>query len=201
MRTFFIFLAVWMSVTVMAQTKLDTILFNKINEYRVSKGLNELKWDLSGYRAVDHHTIYLVYHSYNSPSRYLKAVEQLKKEIGNGTGTKSLVIPCALEYPHQEDSVVFCHFYDRYKYYGGRNEIRGGEVIAGTNRSIKDGDSLVYEKLAVDILEAWKHSPGHNSILLTPKALYGAGSTAVEVLDQGIKGYKLYFTTSTFIVI
>jgi len=200
MRTFFIFLIVWMSVTVMAQTKLDTILFNKINEYRVSKGLKELKWDSCGYRAVDHHTLYLVSHSYNSPSRYIKMIEQLKKEIGNGTGTRVMVVQ-STNSPHVEDSVIFCHFYDRYKYYGGRNEIRGGEVIAGTNRCIKDGDSLIYEKLATDILESWKHSPGHNSILLTPKGLYGAGSTGIEVMDQGIKGYKLYFTTSTFIVI
>ena len=47
------------SLVASGQTSLDTMLFNKINEYRVSKKLKEIKWDTIGYKAARHHSQYL----------------------------------------------------------------------------------------------------------------------------------------------
>jgi uncharacterized protein YkwD len=45
---------------VSAQTKIDTLVFNKVNEYRSSMNLNPLKWDTTSFKASNIHTKYLV---------------------------------------------------------------------------------------------------------------------------------------------
>jgi len=71
-------------------SKLDSILFNKINEYRVSKNLKELKWDSIAQKESKHHDI------------YLENTLKTRGTIG-----------------HSEDSPIFESSNDRYKYYGG----------------------------------------------------------------------------------
>jgi len=38
-----------------SQTKLDKLVFKKINEYRKQKGVHEFFWDEKAYKASDHH--------------------------------------------------------------------------------------------------------------------------------------------------
>lgn len=187
-----ILLFLFLSLSTFSQTKLDTLLFNKVNEYRVSKNLKELKWDTSAYKATKHHTLYLAENKFNSPKFFL---ELTKKDRYS---TSSIIIK-SLKYPHREDSIIFNLPSDRYKYYGGNyNYI--GEIIAGMNKSIKSDDSLKFEKLSIEILNGWKNSPEHNKILLIPNITKGGCSTIIEIIEQGIKNYKIYFTTSTFLV-
>ncbi len=40
---------IFLSVVVNGQTSLDTLLFSKINGYRASKRLKQVKWDTTGY--------------------------------------------------------------------------------------------------------------------------------------------------------
>ena len=46
-------------LVVSAQTKIDTLVFNKVNEYRVSMNLNPLKWDTTCFKASNIHTKYI----------------------------------------------------------------------------------------------------------------------------------------------
>jgi hypothetical protein len=46
------------SIAASAQTSLDSALFNKINEYRLSKKLKMIKWDTTSYKAARHHSQY-----------------------------------------------------------------------------------------------------------------------------------------------
>jgi hypothetical protein len=173
-------------VSSFGQTKLDTLLFNKINEYRISKHLNELVWDTSAYKASKHHNDYLVKNSFNSPKRYIDAAkaEPLSKT--------SFVLKPTLVYPHREDCSIFFSPSDRYKYYGGKEYV--GEVIIGTHTN--NTDSIVSK-----IIDGWKNSPEHNKIILDKDAKFGSGSIFIEILNQGIKGRNLYFATSTFMII
>ena len=50
----------FISAVFVAQTKLDTLVFNKVNEYRISMGVSELKWDTTSFKAAKLHTNYLV---------------------------------------------------------------------------------------------------------------------------------------------
>lgn len=189
-----IFLFLFLSLTTFSQTKLDTILFNKVNEYRVSKHLKELKWDISSYKATQHHTLYLVVNNYNSPKNLLKLIKK------DRFSTTSIILQPLIKYPHQEDSTIFNSPSDRYKHYGGHYEYIG-EVIAVINKNLNDSDSLKFEKLSIEILNGWKNSPEHNEILLTSNVTKGGCSTIIETMEQGIKGNKIYFTSSTFIVV
>jgi hypothetical protein len=181
------------SIWGIGQTKLDSVLFNKVNEYRHSMGLCELVWDTCGYKAVDHHTLYLICNNFNSPSVYLKAVKE------SGLGTSTIIIP-GFHDPHGEPNDTFARPINRYKYYCGKGNGSVGEVISGTNNNIKDGDSTVYDKIVTKIIECWKDSPVHNKILLDKDARHGACSVGMVIMTQ-MKGWKTYFITSTFIVI
>jgi len=50
-------------LNVYSQTTLDLKVFEKINEYRVENGLNELKWDDATYKSTRVHTEYMVKNS------------------------------------------------------------------------------------------------------------------------------------------
>jgi uncharacterized protein YkwD len=45
---------------VSAQTKLDSLVFEKVNQYRIENGLKEFKFDSVCFKASKHHTSYLV---------------------------------------------------------------------------------------------------------------------------------------------
>jgi uncharacterized protein YkwD len=47
-------------LVVSSQTKIDTLVFNKVNEYRITMCLNPLKWDNTSFKASNIHTKYLV---------------------------------------------------------------------------------------------------------------------------------------------
>lgn len=47
------------TVSTIAQTKLDSLVFNKVNEYRISMGLSKLKFDTTCFKAASLHTKFL----------------------------------------------------------------------------------------------------------------------------------------------
>jgi uncharacterized protein YkwD len=49
-----------LTLNVYSQTDLESLLFQKINEYRVEKGLNSLKWDDATYKSTQVHTEYMI---------------------------------------------------------------------------------------------------------------------------------------------
>lgn len=55
-------LFLFLSVSVFAQTKLDSLVLVKVNEYRVSKGLNKVEFDTVSYKAAENQASYLYKH-------------------------------------------------------------------------------------------------------------------------------------------
>ena len=148
-----------------SNSKLDSILFDKINKYRVSKRLKKLVFDTVAVRACIHHTKY-----------------QFNR--------------CAVT--HDEDTLKRPG--SRYKYYGG-NTTNVAEVAAQGMINIKDGDPMLLEKIADDILTLWKKSSPHNAILLDRAITHGGGSIIFKSTDQGVKPWKSYLPFSTFIAL
>ena len=50
---------IMLSLSLFSQTKIDTLVFNKVNEYRISMCLNPLKWETTCFKASEIHTKYL----------------------------------------------------------------------------------------------------------------------------------------------
>lgn len=90
-------------------SKLDSILFVKINEYRVSKNLKALKWDSIAYKESKHHDL------------YSESTLKNKGTIGHG-----------------EDSSIFRNSDDRYVYYGGNKKDWTLEVLMFSTYTLKN---------------------------------------------------------------
>lgn len=60
MRALITIFLVFISILTFGQTKIDTVVFNKVNEYRVSKNIEPLKWDTTCFKAAEIHTKYLI---------------------------------------------------------------------------------------------------------------------------------------------
>jgi uncharacterized protein YkwD len=55
-------LLLFLSVSAFAQTKLDSLVLVKVNEYRTSKGLNKAQFDIISYKAAENQASYLYKH-------------------------------------------------------------------------------------------------------------------------------------------
>ena len=97
MKTILISLFMMFVLNMFSQTKLDKLVFKKINEYRKQKGLHEFLWDEKAYKASDYHLKYLLKNSIlshsennNTPTPYLR----LKKYGANPSfsGENAIVV-------------------------------------------------------------------------------------------------------------
>ena len=59
MKNLIIIISLFITSFVNAQTKLDSLVLVKVNEYRVSKGLNKVEFDTVSYLAADNQASYL----------------------------------------------------------------------------------------------------------------------------------------------
>jgi len=62
MKKLITLLLVLLSISGYSQSNLDILVFNKINQYRKSKGLVVMVWDNKPFKSSKHHTQYLVEH-------------------------------------------------------------------------------------------------------------------------------------------
>lgn len=60
MRALFTIFLVIFNLIAFTQTKLDTLVFNKVNEYRISMNVEPLKWDTICFKAAEFHTKFIV---------------------------------------------------------------------------------------------------------------------------------------------
>lgn len=198
MKTKLLILFLFLSVFGFGQTKLDTLLFNKINEYRKSKHLKVFIWDTNAYKASKHHTEYLFDKQWYSGKRFIEAA----KAAPLNSKEEKIYLKSTVPYPHfEEENSVFYSCSDRYEYFSKKKHINSAEVIAGVMECFHDSVNSKYEKLAILTLNAWKGSPEHNAILIDPKYTKGCGSNSIEIVEQGIKNRKCYYVTSTFLVL
>jgi uncharacterized protein YkwD len=62
MKNLITVIALFITSFVNAQTKLDSLVLVKVNEYRVSKGLNKVEFDTVSYKAAENQASYLYKH-------------------------------------------------------------------------------------------------------------------------------------------
>lgn len=145
------------SFSLNAQTKLDSMLFDKVNDYRESQGISRLMWDNDVYKAANHHSTYLKLINKDS----LKTV-MTHAESKNVEGFEELM-----------------YFTDRISKYVKRDCILSSENITGTLK----GPRFPEEKLVDIIFENWKKSKKHCKIMLSTEVKSGACSIVVFVGD------------------
>jgi len=161
----------FLSFSCFAQTKLDTLVFNKINEYRVSKGLNKVSWDTVCFKASKHHSEYLERKAFK---------------------TKYDTITCG----HEEKVSGFEHCWDRYGSYGGKLQ-SVGEIVETFNESYKDSEVSFLDRMADSILVHWKNSSQHNAIILGVDFAFIGVSCVVIKRPVGLRGKTNYSVWST----
>ncbi len=172
MKKILIIALVFISTLSFGQTKLDSVLFDKINEYRVSKKVSPLKWNISIYKAAEHHTKYIEITGHFS--HYEDSIV---------TGFNSLLT-----------------HHDRLRFYMDSDNYTTCENIARNPsiKSIKSKDDVDYELIAITILKQWINSPGHNKNLLNKNSEIGAVYISIFYTPQNIGNYVLIGATSTY---
>ena len=94
------------SIAACAQTSLDSALFNKINEYRVSRKLKKITWDTTGYKAARHHSLYLKgkdFISHYEDSTVYKSMDNRYEYFGGKTDRLSEIIALGCLNIHDND--------------------------------------------------------------------------------------------------
>ena len=149
-----------------SQTTLDTLIFKRVNEYRKSLNVNELKWDETLQKAAAHHSDYLLDVNLKTLKHIqktdMRAADQYKTELISG---------------HEENtestSIENYSFVQRAKIYG---VIRENVVYFLGDMEIINAD--------VSIVDAWKRSPSHNETLTHPYMKYCGIYTHVFIIKD-----------------
>jgi uncharacterized protein YkwD len=58
---------------------------------------------------------------------------------------------------------------------------------------------MYLDKLSTLIVDAWKKSPDHNKILITPKYKFAGVSTKVKTSSTGVKNWTHYEIKATMV--
>jgi uncharacterized protein YkwD len=162
-----------LSISCFAQTKLDSLVFNKVNEYRASKGLSKISWDTAAFKASKCHSDYLE---------------------GLAAKTNYTVITAG----HSENAKGLEDAEDRFIHFGGKTKYVG-EIVLINSSNLKDNDADKLDKLATSLVKQWKDSPKHNEIMLTPNFNFGGISCKIITRPAGLRGITNYETWSTFV--
>lgn len=141
------------SINLNAQTKLDSMLFNKINEYRVSNGVNIIEWDTNIFKAANHHSTYLKLLNYDSVKTTFTHTENV----------------------NVDDFDELLEFFDRFDKYTDKRNVFTAENVGGAIRK----KTFPVEKIVDIIFNGWKNSIEHNKTMLNKGIKYGACSTVV----------------------
>lgn len=192
MKKLLTILFVLFSLTSYSQTSLDTLIFKKVNEYRKSKGLSELKWGNENLQnGAEHHSNYL----YSINLSTVKHVKQLNMSPED----QSIFLDENLVRGHDEEKISSTvpsqPVKQRFEIYGFTREnvtTIFGYMNAGN------------ESFAENIVDSWKQSVTHNATMLHPNLKYAAISTKVFITDVKsstmvtIENGKKTFHTDTF---
>jgi len=89
---------------------------------------------------------------------------------------------------------------ERFKLSGGKKTLLLAEICNSTNKNYKVVDTLIEEKLAIEIVALWKKSPTHNKMMINPRMRYGGCSVKIITSSTGIKTYLHYNTISVMLL-
>jgi hypothetical protein len=162
--TLFIFLFLISGISFGQPTKIDSILFDMINKYRVENGVHELIWNDTLWKASNHY------------STWCSKVNFRPKELGIIFKTN----------PHREyiDVPNFKEIYspsDRASHFLGR-KVSCGENFTVSQRRKNNSDELVAQRAFI----GWVKSEPHRDFLLSTKIKYASCSVVQsEFIDMG----------------
>lgn len=170
MKSIITFILLFVVLGVNAQTKIDSLVFNKINIYRVSKGLSPYTFSVECSKSAELQTNFVF------------------KNVKNGSKSVS----------HNGDSLTPTPR-DRYLKVSGKNLKSINENITYVgNFNYKKDDETALDELANRILNNWIKSPTHNANLLSDNKYCGV-SVLYTTSPSGFVNYEHYTTIATFV--
>ena len=150
--------------TVKAQTKLDSLILEEINNYRLSLGLNKVEWDQNCYLSSNNQAEYLF--------------------------KKNTQVWPNLYITHNGDVLPTPN--DRYKFYSKSKDHRYvGEIICIFSINF-DKDNIDYKKVAKKAFEEWKSSPDHHECMKMPNHNYAGSACLWLEKHTGFKNVYSY---------
>jgi hypothetical protein len=178
MKKFLSILFLFVYFSGFSQTKLDSLVFERINEYRIESGVPALMWGSDMYKVSNHHALYLL--NMISPlvgkPEILKILKYLWSSGDNGE----------LRW-HLEDTIVG-NFVDTLKTVDDRilkfTTSFSEDSVKLSNENVLENAhvGIDLEKGAIDIVNFWIKSKDHNENLLEPSSKYG--SVSVVYMDE-----------------
>jgi uncharacterized protein YkwD len=168
-------LFLFLSVSVFAQSKLDSLVIVKVNEYRTSLGLNKVQFDTVCYKAAKCQATYLA---------NIYIASDMKKYIMGHGNIKGL-----------ETHDKRLNAFGKYKF------LKTAEVCNFEFINFNVSDTLGYDKLATKILELWKSSPAHNDAIIDPTYKFAANYSYEIKKGSGFKNVNHYETFNTMVFI
>lgn len=160
-----------------SQTKLDSLIINKINNYRDSLKVNQFEFDKVCYKSA------------NLQSTYLAETNREREE-------KSFVIGHSNTRPGQQN------LSDRYLISGGKKYKHIGENVVFFCVNINKKDSLSsLDKIAEQSIRLWKKSPKHHKLMISPDFKYAACSVKLEPSKhKALKNWTTYYVYATLVM-
>ena len=171
MKFFITLIFIVTSLLSFSQTKLDSLVFDKLNKYRDSLGLTKVEWDSIAFKPAQNQSTYL----------------------SNASTPDKVVCGHSQNTPGYETSIK------RYFKLTGRDEkkpiIFFSEVcnFINVNRKYSDTDNYIYELMSDKIIKAFINSPDHNSAITSDKAKFAGVSTNYKVQENGFKKGTKYW--------
>jgi uncharacterized protein YkwD len=148
------------------QTKLDSLVFDRINKYRDSIGLNKVEWNSIAFKTANNHSIYLSNNSTNN--NFICGHNQ--KTSGYETPT------------------------NRWRKFKGEDKTYFAEISNFTTTDKKEDNDEFYSLIANKIIKLFINSEEHKKAMINDKVKFIGVSTTYKVKDNGVKkGTKYYF--------
>lgn len=168
-----------------AQTSLDTMIFNKINEYRAENCLSPIKMSAKAYNVAENQS------HYNTLAKWIYHDQLISVD----------------------SFAIEPDFGKRFAKFG--IDTTSCTYLLGENLAvIVDSEDICTPSKIVDrVIEGWKHSKEHNMLLLTPGLEYGNIAhhigyeynvivfdfSTYENIEYNVKGKMYYIAFETYI--
>jgi uncharacterized protein YkwD len=157
------------AVVCIAQSTLDTLIFDKVNEYRAENCLSPLKWSNEAYTVA------------KNQAEYCSRIKYVLHDQTDSTVNDSVF---NIE-PEFEKRFTKCGI-----------QLIGKDWTIAENLSVyvdtTDNYTMPLEKIAKKTISGWKTSPGHNAMMLMPNLDYS--SIANVISDKYVKTVVDVFT-------
>ena len=160
-----------------SQSKLDSLVISKINNYRDSLNINKFEFDKVSFKAA------------NLQSTFLAEANRSRDE-------KSFVVGHSNTKTGQRTST------DRYSVSGGKKYNHLGENVVFFTFNINKNDSIKsLDKLTEQAVKLWKKSPKHHKLMISPDFKFAGCSVKLEPSkNNNSKNWITYYVYATLVM-